>query len=86
MAGAGSRAASSSGWENCSSCSDGVSSFDAEHSSSTEVGAKYSLFGGALTGPSAFFCKHPPRQMTDDEAYEAVEGFIADSPVAASAS
>ena len=26
---------------------------------------------------SAYFCKHPPRQMTDDEAYEAVEAFIA---------
>lgn len=35
--------------------SDGVSSFDAERSSSTEVGAKYSLFGGALTGQTALF-------------------------------
>ncbi|WP_294235820.1 TonB-dependent siderophore receptor [uncultured Sphingomonas sp.] len=35
--------------------SDGVSSFDAERSESTEVGAKYTLFGGALTGQTAFF-------------------------------
>ena len=41
---------------------------------------------GPVLAPAAYFCKHPPRQMTDDEAYEAVEGFIADSPVAASAS
>ena len=24
--------------------------------------------GGALTGPSAFFCKHPPQQFSDDIA------------------
>jgi iron complex outermembrane receptor protein len=35
--------------------SDGVSSFDAEKSDSTEVGAKYTLFGGALTGQTALF-------------------------------
>lgn len=35
--------------------SDGISSFDAERSSSTEIGAKYSLFGGALTGQTALF-------------------------------
>lgn len=35
--------------------SDGISSFDAERSSSTEVGAKYTLFGGALTGQTALF-------------------------------
>ena len=32
--------------------------------------------GGALEAPSAYFCKHPPRQYTDDEAYELLEAFI----------
>jgi len=32
--------------------------------------------GGVLEAPSAYFCKHPPRQYTDDEAYEMVEAFI----------
>jgi myo-inositol-1-phosphate synthase len=32
--------------------------------------------GGVLEGPSAYFCKHPPVQYTDDEAYELTEGFI----------
>ncbi len=32
--------------------------------------------GGALEAPSAYFCKHPPKQYTDDEAYELVEAFI----------
>jgi myo-inositol-1-phosphate synthase len=32
--------------------------------------------GGALEAPSAYFCKHPPKQHTDDEAYEMVEAFI----------
>jgi myo-inositol-1-phosphate synthase len=31
---------------------------------------------GALEGPSAYFCKHPPRQFTDDEAYKMTEAFI----------
>jgi myo-inositol-1-phosphate synthase len=31
---------------------------------------------GALEGPSAYLMKSPPRQMTDNEAYEAVEAFI----------
>ncbi|WP_343525376.1 TonB-dependent siderophore receptor [Sphingomonas sp.] len=35
--------------------SDGISSFDAEKSTSTEIGAKYTLFGGALTGQTALF-------------------------------
>ena len=40
--------------------------------------------GGALIGPSAFFCKHPPQQFTDDEASQMVEIFIeAQSRVAA---
>lgn len=32
--------------------------------------------GGVLEGPSAYFCKHPPRQYTDDEAYELTEDFV----------
>jgi myo-inositol-1-phosphate synthase len=32
--------------------------------------------GGPLEGPSAYFCKHPPKQHTDDEAYDMVETFI----------
>ncbi|MEI9966000.1 MAG: NTP transferase domain-containing protein [Caulobacteraceae bacterium] len=32
--------------------------------------------GGVLVGPSAFFCKHPPYQYTDDEAERMVETFI----------
>jgi myo-inositol-1-phosphate synthase len=32
---------------------------------------------GALEGPSAYLMKSPPRQMPDDDAYEAVEEFIA---------
>lgn len=31
---------------------------------------------GALLGPSAFFCKHPPEQFTDDEAFHMVSKFI----------
>jgi myo-inositol-1-phosphate synthase len=32
--------------------------------------------GGVLHSPSAYFAKHPPVQMTDDEAYRSVEQFI----------
>ncbi len=32
--------------------------------------------GGTLEGPSAYFCKHPPKQFTDDEAYRMTEEFI----------
>jgi myo-inositol-1-phosphate synthase len=32
--------------------------------------------GGVLEGPSAYFCKHPPVQYTDDVAYEMIEDFI----------
>ncbi len=32
--------------------------------------------GGVLEGPSAYFCKHPPKQYTDDIAYEMTEDFI----------
>ncbi len=31
---------------------------------------------GVLAGPSAFFCKHPPQQFTDDQAYQMVSDFI----------
>ncbi len=33
--------------------------------------------GGVLEAPSAYFCKHPPRQCTDDEAFQMLETFIA---------
>jgi len=36
--------------------------------------------GGPIFPAAAFFCKHPPRQMTDDQAHEAVERFIAGTP------
>jgi myo-inositol-1-phosphate synthase len=39
--------------------------------------AKDRGLAGPIEGPSAYFCKHPPRQMTDDLAHEAVEAFIA---------
>jgi len=32
--------------------------------------------GGILEAPSAYFCKHPPRQFTDDEAFQNLERFI----------
>src|SRR5579875_3186648 len=32
---------------------------------------------GPIEGPSAYFCKHPPVQMTDDKAFDEVETFIA---------
>jgi len=32
--------------------------------------------GGILEAPSAYFCKHPPKQFTDDEAYQNLEYFI----------
>ncbi|VAW01228.1 Inositol-1-phosphate synthase [hydrothermal vent metagenome] len=33
--------------------------------------------GGILHAASAYFCKHPPQQYTDDQAYEMTEEFIA---------
>lgn len=33
--------------------------------------------GGILYSPSSYFMKHPPKQVTDDEAYQAVQKFIA---------
>ena len=41
--------------------------------------AKLSLLrkeGGVLHAPSSYFCKHPPRQCTDDVAYQRTEEFI----------
>lgn len=38
--------------------------------------AKDRGLGGAIHPASAYFCKHPPKQVTDDEAYEALEAFI----------
>ena len=35
---------------------------------------------GVLEGPSAFFCKHPPDQFTDDEAFHLVAKFISGLP------
>ncbi|MEE8434478.1 MAG: inositol-3-phosphate synthase, partial [bacterium] len=32
--------------------------------------------GGVLEAPSAYFCKHPPVQVTDDEAFAMVEEFV----------
>ncbi|MEE8399710.1 MAG: inositol-3-phosphate synthase, partial [Desulfobacterales bacterium] len=32
--------------------------------------------GGILYSPSSYFAKHPPKQLTDDEAYQRVEDFI----------
>ena len=32
--------------------------------------------GGPINAPAAYFCKHPPEQMTDDLAQHAVEEFI----------
>ena len=32
--------------------------------------------GGPVIAPAAYFCKHPPEQMTDDEALHATEAFI----------
>lgn len=32
--------------------------------------------GGVLTAPSAYFCKHPPEQFADSEAYQMTQAFI----------
>ena len=32
--------------------------------------------GGVLIAPAAYFCKHPPEQFTDDEAYAMTNAFI----------
>jgi myo-inositol-1-phosphate synthase len=38
--------------------------------------AKDRGLGGPIYPAAAYFCKHPPRQITDDQAYEELEGFI----------
>ena len=38
--------------------------------------AKDRGLGGPVIEPSAYFCKHPPEQVTDDRAYGALEEFI----------
>jgi myo-inositol-1-phosphate synthase len=38
--------------------------------------AKDRGIGGPIHPASAYFCKHPPEQMTDDEAHTALETFI----------
>jgi myo-inositol-1-phosphate synthase len=40
---------------------------------------------GALEGPSAYLMKSPPRQIPDDDAYEATERFIAENARTATA-
>ena len=37
--------------------------------------------GGVLDGPAAYFCKHPPRQFTDDQAHQMTEAFISGTPL-----
>jgi myo-inositol-1-phosphate synthase len=39
--------------------------------------------GGALIGPSAFYCKHPPQQFADDVAAQLTDEFIAGEALAA---
>ena len=39
--------------------------------------------GGALIGPSAYFCKHPPQQFNDDTAAQMVEEYISTVALAA---
>ena len=39
--------------------------------------------GGALIGPSAYFCKHPPQQFNDDVAAHLVEEYITEPALAA---
>jgi myo-inositol-1-phosphate synthase len=39
--------------------------------------------GGALIGPSAYFCKHPPQQFNDDLAAQMVDEYISETPLAA---
>ncbi|MBV9881689.1 MAG: inositol-3-phosphate synthase [Sphingomonadaceae bacterium] len=38
--------------------------------------AKERGLAGPIYPAAAYFCKHPPRQITDDEAYEQLEAFI----------
>jgi myo-inositol-1-phosphate synthase len=41
--------------------------------------AKDRGLAGPIHPAAAFFCKHPPEQMTDDDAYAALEAFVADA-------
>ena len=36
--------------------------------------------GGVIEAPAAYFCKHPPAQFTDDEAYHMMEQFLQEHP------
>jgi myo-inositol-1-phosphate synthase len=36
--------------------------------------------GGVIDAPAAAFCKHPPRQMIDSDALDALEAFIGNAP------
>ena len=47
-----------------------------------KVGLERGL-GGALIGPAAYFCKHPPQQFSDDVAAQMTEEFIAGEALAA---
>ncbi|MFN3726411.1 MAG: inositol-3-phosphate synthase [Allosphingosinicella sp.] len=38
--------------------------------------AKDRGLAGPIDAPAMYFCKHPPRQVTDDEAYDELEAFI----------
>jgi len=38
--------------------------------------AKDRGLGGPILEPSAYFCKHPPVQVTDDQAHAELELFI----------
>jgi myo-inositol-1-phosphate synthase len=35
--------------------------------------------GGALVGPSAYFCKHPPQQFNDDVAAQMVDDYVSET-------
>ncbi len=37
--------------------------------------------GGVIHAPSSYFCKHPPRQYTDDQAYRMMEAFLGGNEV-----
>ena len=45
--------------------------------------AKDRGLAGPVEPAAAFFCKHPIRQMTDDQAYNALEAFIAEAEASA---
>ena len=41
-----------------------------------DTGGGISHQGGVLHSPSSYFMKHPPKQVSDSEAYELVNKFI----------